>query len=410
MNQSLRSGALGVILGAVCSLAPAAGEVSREGSRGEGRALPQAAAPLQEPRTADAAAARAAHGRAIDWLLVNQRPDGSWATGALDGLLEMGFSVETYYAWQVASHGLAVMALIDAEPAPERDAALERALTWLTTTRLPMRGNHWDVDYVWSALYGFVSLVAAAEDPRVAESPLAESVERRGREFAAQLALNETPSGGWAYYDDPPYSRRPIWATSFCTALVLPALQRGIESGWVEDPAMLPRAVQAVRRSALPSGAFTYDASNPIPRYLGGEHIDDVKGSLGRIQVCHWGLAKVGEPTITLERLRWGLEVFFEHHRFLRVARGRPIPHEAFYANAGYFYLFAHYYAAEVIELLPAEERESWHARLRPWLIDAQNADGSSVDFLVSGYMRVAGTAYLALALGKGLGGSAHGD
>jgi hypothetical protein len=351
----------------------------------------------------DVEQARAGHDRAIGWLLENQRENGAWATGALDGLLEMGFSVETYYAWQVASHGLAVMALVEAPRSPERDVSLTRALEWLTTTRLPRRGSDWDVDYVWSALYGYVALVTAAADPRVAEGPLAEAVEARGRAFARQLAHNETPSGGWAYYDDPPYTQRPKWATSFCTALVLPALREGIERGWVEDAGMLPRAVRAVRRSALPSGAFTYDASNPIPRYLGGEHIDDVKGSLGRIQVCHWGLARVGEPTITEERLRWGLEAFFEHHRFLRTARGRPIPHEGFYANAGYFYLFAHYYAAEVIELLPEDEREAWHMRLRPWLIEAQNADGSAVDFLVSGYMRVAGTAYLALALGKGL-------
>mgnify|MGYP006182762873 CR=1 FL=1 len=45
----------------------------------------------------------------------------------------------------------------------------------------------------------------------------------------------ESVDGGWGYYDDPIYSRRPKWATSFSTALVLPALAEGERLGWVDD-------------------------------------------------------------------------------------------------------------------------------------------------------------------------------
>ena len=44
-------------------------------------------------------------------------------------------------------------------------------------------------------------------------------------------------SGGWAYYDDPPFTKQPTWATSFCTALVLPTLSRAGAVG-VEVPAL----------------------------------------------------------------------------------------------------------------------------------------------------------------------------
>ncbi len=81
----------------------------------------------------------------------------------------------------------------------------------------------------------------------------------------------------------------------------------------------------------------------------------------------------------------------------------RPIPHEGFHANAGYFYFFAHYYASKVIELLPLEEREAWHARLRPHLIKTQRENGSTSDFLDSEYSVNAGTAFLVLALRGGL-------
>ena len=111
----------------------------------------------------------------------------------------------------------------------------------------------------------------------------------------------------------------------------------------------------------------------------------------------------MGDERITLDRVREGLDAFFEEHRFLDVARMRPIPHEAYYANAGYFYLFAHYYAAEAIELLPPEEREAYHARLRPHLVKVQEKSGLSTDFLGTGYLDVAGTAFTALALDAGL-------
>jgi hypothetical protein len=77
----------------------------------------------------------------------------------------------------------------------------------------------------------------------------------------------------------------------------------------------------------------------------------------------------------------------------------RPIPHEAYYANAAYFYFFGHYYAAKAIELLPAAEREPHYARLRPHVAKVQRADGSWCDFLGSSYMVVASSAFALLTL-----------
>ena len=101
--------------------------------------------------------------------------------------------------------------------------------------------------------------------------------------------------------------------------------------------------------------------------------------------------------------MRTGLEQFFEHHEFLHVARMRPIPHEAFYANAGYFFFFGHYYAALCIELLPAAEREAFRRQLRTKVLQTQRADGSYSDFLGSSYMVVSSTAFATLALQAGL-------
>lgn len=366
-----------------------------------GLSTPARAQHLDVPATLGPAEARQALERSLEWIVTNQNEDGSWATGALDGLLELGFSIESFYAWQVAANALTCLALLHAPETPARRASLERGLRWLDETRGPKRGSDWDIDYVWGGLFGFAVATEVADDPRFRQGEWPERLARIGKRSFAILEANQVPEGGWGYYDDPVYSRRPKWATSFSTATVLPALRRGEELGWVSDPKIRARATHFVGQCALPNGAYAYDLS-VIP-WVGGDSINDVKGSLSRIQVCNWALYTVGEKKITLDRLRSGLELFFEHHRFLDVAYMDPVPHEAYYFNSGYFYLFGHYYAARVIELLPQEEREGWHARLRPHLVKVMRAGGESSDFLTSAYMKVAGTAFSALALEIGL-------
>lgn len=357
---------------------------------------------LDVPETMTPAQARVSLERSLRFLVSSQNPDGSWAGSAPDSVMELGFSPETYYTWQLAAIELALMALMQCEETPERRASLERGMEWFCATRLPARGSDWDVDYMWPALYGVVCTTIAAVDPRFAGAEWQRKIEARGRAFSEMLERNQTHEGGWGYYDDPPFTQRPKWATSFATAVVIDALAVAEQRGWIADKGVRTRAVEYVRGCALPGGAYEYDL-NPVPRITGGEHINNVKGSLGRIQICNWVLRRAQTPWVTDDKLREGLGQFFEHHRFLDVARMRPVPHEAYYANAGYFYFFGHYYCALAINELPPAEREAWHAKLRPHVAKCQYDDGSTGDFLHSGYDVLASTAYAAMALDLGL-------
>jgi hypothetical protein len=132
------------------------------------------------------------------------------------------------------------------------------------------------------------------------------------------------------------------------------------------------------------------------------EGIDQIKGSLSRIQVCNLALLRAG-PDIGHEDLVTGLEYFFNEHRFLDVARMKPWPHEAYYLNSGYFYFFGHYYAAEVIRQLPPEERARWWPKLQYEILKTQQEDGSMWDFYISSYHRPYAVAYCLLALAPSL-------
>ncbi|MCB9826382.1 MAG: hypothetical protein H6806_00295 [Planctomycetes bacterium] len=361
------------------------------------------ASPRPVPATLDVAAGREAADRCLAWLVAHQRDNGAWGHAIPGETQEAFFAVETHYTWQIAASALANLALLYAPATPERDAALERGLHWLATNRMPRRGNEWDTDYMWSALYGVVATVTAYDSPRITDNAkLREALAARGRAYVAVLVANQAPLGGWAYYDDPPWTSRNKWATSFCTSLVLPYLARAQALGWLEDGGVVPRAVHYVEKCRLPNGAYQYSL-DVVPWITGGESINDVKGSLGRIQVSNWALNSLGRKSVGLAELRTGLTAFFQHHRFLDTARLRPIPHEGHYYNAGYFYNFGHYYAAKAISRLPADEQEAWHARLRPHVVKTLRADGSTSDFLGADYMLVASTAYCAMALELGL-------
>jgi hypothetical protein len=121
---------------------------------------------FEVPATMTADEARPALDRAIAWMLATQNDDGSWGAGVIDSLLQAGFSIETYYDWQVAAQGIACLALMQVEETPGVRGALERAVRWLSETRDPRRGSAGDPPFLWAGRYGPGAFAAAATEPR----------------------------------------------------------------------------------------------------------------------------------------------------------------------------------------------------------------------------------------------------
>lgn len=359
--------------------------------------------PTTAPAPAPAPAAAAAPDPVADairkgviYLREVQEKDGSYGVPRNVMFNESFATLHTYEAWTYATTSLCAMALADCGESAADFACLDRALDYLLKNPAPKRVSDWDTDNVWGYVYGVQALAHLLPLPRFANDPRRAAMVARAMELVRDLTRWQTPFGGWAYYDMDEITIPPVWTTSFTTSAGVIALQDAKAAGIPIDDKVLDKAIRCVAHARLPSGAYTYNVE-AVSSPGGLEWIDQVKGSLGRIQVGNVALYRAGK--VDGKTVRSGLEQFFEYHRFLAVARKKPIPHESWYKVAAYFFLFGHYYASEAIELLPPDQRAPFAKQLEQKLMEIQEPDGSSWDFHISEYTRSYGTAFAIMAL-----------
>ncbi len=335
---------------------------------------------------------------ATAFILDAQNEDGSWGGYANPAPHWWTWpNPETHRAWTVATTSLVCMAILDMAPSDATDAAYSRGIDYLLKQGLVKRPSEWDVDNTWAYVYGIQAFARAVADGRFAGTAKHERLRSTGQAVIDKLLSYQSPNGGWGYYDFEGYTRRPAWATSFMTAVGVIGLLEAKQAGFDVDAKRLEAAVRAVERCKLPNGAYTYSVV-AIPSPGRATWINQVKGSLSRIQVCNLALLLAGRE-LSIETLKSGLDQFFTHHRFLDVARKKPWPHEAYYLNSGYFYFFGHYYAALVIEQLPSKDRASYWPKLRHEIIKTQEKDGSMWDWYLNSYHKPYGVAFSVMAL-----------
>ena len=334
----------------------------------------------------------------LGFLVEEQNEDGSWG-GVKNATFTSSFAnPATYRAWQIGASALATRALFELGQSDEELAAADRGLEFLMANPDPVRPAEWDVDNNWSLVYGLDAVARALQHPRYADTPRADALREAADTMLAGLKKYQSPRGGWGYYSDPGSGWRPDWATSFTTAVAVLALVEAKEAGLDVDEKMFQAGVKAVEHSRLPNGAYDYEV-RAITRHMRMESINQVKGSLGRIQVCNLALYRAGSESVGVADLRWGLEQFVKHHKFLDVARNKPIPHEAYYANAAYFYLFAHYYASQVLDALSPEERAAFAPHVQAGILKTQQSDGAMWDFWIAANTKPYGTAFGTMGL-----------
>jgi hypothetical protein len=365
-------------------------DAARAGPVGEDTPLP------------DTQAVVAALGQGLAWLLDHQNLDGSWGGwGEAGPWDEFWSNIHTHKAWITATTGLAVMSLLEHPDDLRARRAVQRGLDYVLGEPAPQRPSDWDVDNTWGYVYGLDMLGTVLLEGRFTGTEREARARAKADEYVEKLAAYQTPAGGWGYYDFDSLAQRPSWATSFQTAAALGALAQARDAGVPVPGRVVTRAMDALRRCRLANGAWSYSVE-AVP-HLGLEWIDNVKGSLSRIQACHYALLRCGANDVSRADVLAGLDQLFEHHRFLDVAYQKPVPHETYYLNSGYFYFFGHYYAARLLDTLEPAERARYAARLAREVIKRQEADGSMWDYHMNAYGRPYGTAFGTMTLTRTL-------
>ncbi len=339
----------------------------------------------------------------VGFLITDQNPNGSWGSALQTKGLNIYAPVPgAHDAFRVAVTAMAISALCDSGLAeadgPARES-LKRGEAYLIEHLPAVRRATADAIYnVWTHAYGIQALVdlhGRSEDP-----------ERR-KQFVdlingqiERLERYESVDGGWGYYDFRVGAARPSSSSiSFTTATCLVAMWEAREIEGVRLPGpMVDRAIAAINRQRKPDHSYLYgEYLNARPLY----GINRPAGSLGRTQACNFALRLWGDETITDGIMSDWLRRLEARNGWLDIGRKRPVPHEAWFAVAGYFFYYGHYYAARGIRFLPAAERPAFRELIAGIVLNLQERDGSWWDFPFYSYHQPYGTSFAVMTLAR---------
>lgn len=339
--------------------------------------------------------------RGVAFLVKNQNEDGSWGTAEKTKDLNiMASPPGSHQAFQSATTALAVSALIEVgADTPEAKKALERGEKWIMD-RLPKlrRATPSELYNVWGHGYGVLALARM-------HGRLPDDVERKKkieeliRGQYDMLTRYESVDGGWGYYDFEVGSAKPASSsTSFVNAAILIAMYEAKLIGVPPPEKILKRAVASTERQRLPGNSYMY---GEYLKYRPAMPINRPAGSLGRSQACNLALRLWGDKTITDEVITTWLDRLIVRNGWLSNGRKRPVPHEAPFQVAGYFYYFGHYYGAQCIDQLPQDSRRFYQDHMANLLLPLQEADGSWWDYPLYNYHPPYGTSFALMTLNR---------
>lgn len=343
-----------------------------------------------------------------DFLLGAQNPSGSWGSPTRTKGLNVYAPVPgAHHAFRAATTALAISALIEirqrlgSEMGDDRvariDRSLQRAEQWLMEHLPRLRRATGDALYnVWGHGYGIQALVRMHR--------------RHGGDTARQLAIRqligdqiamleryESVDGGWGYYDFRYQAKQPTSSSiSFVGGAILVGLHEARGIGIEPPERIVGRAVAALERQRKPDFSYLY---GEYLRFRPMRQINRPAGSLGRSQCCNLALRLWGDEAVTDNVIRHWLVRLYLRNGWLDIGRKRPIPHEAWFQVAGYFYYFGHYYAGLSIDELPASERPAYRAMLAELILPHQEQNGAWWDFPLYDYHQPYGTSLALMTL-----------
>lgn len=256
---------------------------------------------------------------------------------------------------------------------PDRQAAIDRAVAFVCASidHPLMSIDDYDAGYDvrgWGycyALHFLCDLKAAGAVPEARR----EAVEKAAVFYLRGLEAIEIPEAGGWNYARPPGRDTVANASSFMTPAALQALFLARELGYPVDEAVVNRGLDALERCRTTCGAFSYAGDGDKVRREG------IPGSIGRMVISETTLMLAGRSDAN--RVRGSLDAFIAHWEWLDKRRAKPGTHVPPYGVAPYYFYFAHYYAAQAVEMLPERERDEYRRRINTLLFSVRLDDGT---------------------------------
>ena len=349
----------------------------------------------------------AAVGKSIDrgiyFLIGNQNKDGSWGSPRnTKGLNIYAPTFQSHYAFRLAVTALSTSALIEAGGnTPQTRAALKDSEAYLLEHLPKLRRASADAMYnVWAHGYGLQALIRMRARAKAAKNaPRVKQIEEVIQTQFDRLNRYESVDGGWGYYDFRVGTQKPASSSiSFVNGTVLVAFHEAKMAGIEPPPHLVKRALVALKRQHLPDGSFLYgEYLKNSPR----KGINRPAGSLGRTQVGNLAMRLWGDKRITDQVIVDWLDRLFARNEWLGIGRKRPIPHEAWFQIAGYFYYYGHYYAGLLMDHVPQKDRGRLQDHMATTIMKLQEKEGDWWDYPLYDYHRQYGTAMAVMILQK---------
>lgn len=346
------------------------------------------------PQMVDAAIARG-----IAFLLEDQNANGSWGSATRTKRLNIYAPIPgAHHAFRTAVTAMCISAFY--EVGGDREdvrRSLDAAEAYLFEHLPLVRRATGDALYnVWTHCYAIQALVRM----KIYQPNDDERQNRIDELMALQFDLLDryaSIDGGWGYYDFRYQTKQPSSSSiSFVNAAILVAFYEAKQAGYDPPQKTIDKAIAATLRQRLPDFSYLY---GEYLKWQPRRGINRPGGSLGRSQACNLALRLWGDETVTVEILADWLDRLIVRNGWLDIGRKRPIPHEAWFQVAGYFYYFGHYYASWCILELPQDQRPLYQHHIAKIILDRQEKDGSWWDYPLYDYHQPYGTAYALMTL-----------
>lgn len=336
--------------------------------------------------------------KGCDFLLERQNPDGSWGSARQTKGLNIFAPVPgSHRAFRLAVTALSISALLEIKKEDQNYSKCIRKAEKYLLEKLPQlrRASPMALYNVWSHSYGLQALHRMHELSSTSQRKA--EIEDVMVQQIKMLQTYESIDGGWGYYDFNAQTKQPSGSSiSFVNATGLVALKDAQSSGVEVPDKLVSRALSAIKRQRLPDHSYLY---GEYLKYRPRSGINRPAGSLGRSHACNYALQIWGEESVTDDVHKLCLDRLIKRNGWLDVARKRPIPHESWFAVAGYFFYYGHLYAAFCVENLSPKERSKYQKSLAKILVPLQEKDGSWWDFPFYDYHQQYGTAMALLSL-----------